>query len=103
MLLGNAIGREGSGGQFMARYWFSPHTVLHLGYRASEVNGSDFLPGGASLRAVNSRLELLARKGYSVDARMEAQHWEVPVLAPRPIKVGSTSLNISYTPRRKET
>lgn len=95
-LMGSWVGRQGSGYQLQSTYWFSGRNTLQLGYRALWVDHS-FLQGGW-LRDVNANTNVALGSNFSLQAGIQYERWQFPLLVPAATSNITTSLQISYTP-----
>jgi len=96
-LIGNWVGRQGSGYQLWSTYWFSGRSTLQLGYRSLWVDHS-FLQGGA-LRDISATGNLPVGGNFSLQAGVQYERWQFPLLSVTPMSNVVTSVQLSYTPR----
>ena len=95
-IMGSWVGRQGSGYQLQSTYWFSGRNTLQAGYRAMWVDHS-FLQGGW-LRDVSANTNLELGSNFSLQAGIQYERWQFPLLAPAPVSNITTSVQLSYTP-----
>ena len=98
-LLGNAIGRDGTGVQLWTNYWFSPANTVRFSYRAVSVD-HEFLEGGTTHDFIGS-VNLALQRNLSLSASAQYERWRFPLLASRPQNNFTASLQITYSPHWK--
>jgi hypothetical protein len=98
-LLGNAIGREGTGVQLWTNYWFSQRNTLQFSYRGISVD-REFLQGG-SVHDVSGALNMALHRDVSLAASVQYERWRFPALAQGPQNNVAASLQLTYTPHWK--
>jgi hypothetical protein len=96
-LMGSWVGRQGSGFQLQSTYWFSGRNTLTAGYRALWVDHS-FLQGGW-LRDLNATTNVALGSSFSLQAGIQYERWQFPLLSTAPASNVTTSLQFSYSPR----
>jgi hypothetical protein len=96
-LLASWIGRQGRGGQAWATYWFTARQRAQLSYRHMEVDRA-FLQGGR-LNDFALSGELLLANPWTLAGGLQYERWTFPLLAPRPQRNLTLSLQLSYNPR----
>ena len=98
-LMGSWVGRQGSGFQLWSTYWFSGRNTVTLGYRSQWVDHS-FLQGGW-LRDISATTNVALGSNFSLQAGVQYERWQFPLLAPGPLSNATTSVQLSYTPTWK--
>ena len=98
-LLGSWIGRQGSGFQLWSRYWISGRSTVQVGYRGLWVDHS-FLQGGW-LRDISANTNLALGQNFSLQAGLQVERWQFPLLSTHIVSNTATSLQLSYTPTAK--
>jgi hypothetical protein len=98
-IIGDWIGREGKGYQGWSTYWFSPRTSLQVGYRHAQV-ASDFVPHGGTLNDGSVKVNWQVRNELTLSAFVQCEKWLVPVLTPETKSNVTTSVQLTYWPRR---
>lgn len=98
-LMGSWVGRQGSGFQLWSTYWFSGRNTVTLGYRSQWVDHS-FLQGGW-LRDISATTNVALGSNFSLQAGVQYERWQFPLLAPGPLSNTTTSVQLSYTPTWK--
>jgi hypothetical protein len=96
-IMGSWVGRQGSGYQLSSTYWHSGRSTVQLGYRSLWVDHS-FLEGGW-LRDVSAKTNLALSSDFSLQAGVQYERWQFPLLAAAPVSNITTSVQLSYTPR----
>ena len=79
-ILGDAIGREGKGGQATLRWWIAPHRTMEFNYRRAKV-AKDFIAGGSTQNDASIHATLLLRHSVELRAWVQGETWDVPALA----------------------
>jgi hypothetical protein len=97
-LMGSWIGREGTGGQAWATYWFNAQSTLQVGYRTLRVSHF-FVPQGLDQQAAYGELRYRWQDGLALQFMLQAERWAAPVLAPSPQTNVTTQFQISFTPK----
>jgi membrane-associated phospholipid phosphatase len=95
-LIGSWVGRAGAGGRLWATYWLSPRTNFQLGYREQHVSRR-FLEGGR-LHDVSARGEFLLNPQTAVEASVQYERWNFPLLAAGQQSNVSASLQLTFSP-----
>ena len=97
-LLSTWLGREGTGGQAWATYWFSPESTLQLGYRTLKVSYF-FVPQGISQTDGYAKLRYSWHNGMALQMMLQAERWRAPVLAPTPQVNLVSQIQLSFRPK----
>ncbi len=97
-LLSTWLGREGTGGQAWATYWFSPESTLQLGYRTLKVSYF-FVPQGVSQTDGYAKLRYSWHNGLALQVMLQAERWRAPVLAPTPQVNLVSQIQLSFCPK----
>ena len=97
-LIGDWIGRVGTGYQGWSTYWFGPRTSLEFGYRHALV-ASTFIPHGGTLNDGSVKVNHQIGGGLSLSAFVQYEQWLVSILAPQPKNNVTGSLQLTYWPR----
>jgi Capsule assembly protein Wzi/PAP2 superfamily len=96
-LLSTWLGREGTGGQAWATYWFSPESTFQLGYRTVKVSHF-FVPEGESQGDAYAKLRYAWHNGMAVQGLLQVERWLAPVLATTPQIDITAQIQISFSP-----
>ncbi len=97
-LLGSWLGREGTGGQAWATYWFTPESTLQLGYRTLKVSPY-FVPQGESQLDGYAKLRYGLRNGLALQALIQGERWRAPVLTAAPQVDVTAQIQVSFSPK----
>jgi len=97
-LIGDWIGREGTGYQSWSTYWFSPRTSLQLGYRHAQV-ASTFIPHGGTLNDASMKVNYQVASQFTLSAFVQYEEWLVSALAPQTKRNLTTALQMTFWPR----
>jgi len=96
-LMGDWIGRVGTGYQGWTTYWFSPRTTLQLGYRHAQV-ASTFIPRGGTMNDGSVKFNYQVGTSLTFSAFVQYEQWLMPVLAPEAKNNVTTSVQITWWP-----
>jgi hypothetical protein len=97
-LIGDWIGRAGTGYQGWSRYWFSPRTTMQVGYRHAQVP-STFIPRGGTLNDGSVKFDYQIASPLSLSGFVQYENWLVPVLSPRAKNNVTTALQMTFWPQ----
>jgi Capsule assembly protein Wzi len=97
-LLGSWLGREGTGGAGWLTYWFSPQTILKIGFRDLAVSHF-FVPNGLTQKDGYGSLDYQWKDGIHLQFFLQGERWNAPVLAPRPQHNVTTQIQVSFNPK----
>jgi hypothetical protein len=78
-LLGNTVGRQGSGFMLQSTYWLSGEKSIQAGHRRNQIS-EQFLEGGGALRDYWAQANW-QYKDFSLSAKVQYEKWRIPVLA----------------------
>jgi hypothetical protein len=98
VLIGDWIGREGTGLQGWATYWFTPRSTLQIGYRHAKV-APDFIPSGETLNDGSATIHWQLGNDWTLSAGVQYEKWFAPVLAPLPQSNWTSSVDVTFWPR----
>ena len=97
-LMGSWLGREGTGGQTWATYWFNVQSTLQVGYRTLRVS-QHFVPQGESQQSAYGELRYRWQNGLALQFLLQAERWAAPALAPGPQTDVTSQFQFSLSPR----
>jgi hypothetical protein len=97
LIVGNWIGRAGTGGQAWATYHFSGRNILEFSYRHEDVDHT-FLEGG-HLNDFSVDNELVLRRTLGLSTMVQYEHWAFPALSPLPKSDVTASFQVTFWPR----
>jgi hypothetical protein len=98
-LLGSWIGREGRGLYATSTIWLSARNSLQLGYRGATAD-QEFI-GGGHYQDGSLRASFALRSGVTFSGMLQYENWRFPVLAPGLQSNVTSSMQITYEPKRK--
>jgi hypothetical protein len=80
-IMGDAMGREGKGGQVWLTYHLSPSEIVQLSYRNAK-NAKDFIPSGTTQNSFD--IHVVKRLPNHLELSGDVQHewWKAPVYQP---------------------
>jgi hypothetical protein len=97
-LIGDWVGREGTGFQGWSTYWFSPRNSLQFAYRHVRV-AADFIPGGETLNDGSVAVHWQVRAAWSVSASLQYEKWLAPILDRGAQTNWTSSVGATFWPR----
>jgi membrane-associated phospholipid phosphatase len=100
-LMGDWVGRDGSGIQAWSRYWFTPKNYVQFAYRHVKVDNK-LVPNGGTINDASVRVDYWIRPRIGASAFVQYEQWQFPLLAPRLQKNITGSLQITYWPQAKK-
>lgn len=100
-LIGNAVGREGRTILGWSTYWFSPRRSVQVGYRNAVVD-PEFL-GGGRINDISGRGDFALNKQLSMQASVQHENWNFPLLAPQTKTNNTVSLQLTFRPSNWRT
>jgi hypothetical protein len=98
LVIGDWIGRQGSGYKGDATYHFSGTNSLDLGFRRTRTS-EQFLPGGGNLWDISARPRWQLTKDLRLEGMVQYERWDYPLLASTPQRNFTTSLELRFHPR----
>lgn len=98
MLLGDWVGREGTGIQASSTIWFTATNTLRLLYRHQGIS-KGFLPDGGSIDDAVMAGDFGWRNTVRIAPRLQFESWSVPLLAGQTQRVVIGSIQITYYPK----
>ncbi|HEV2647060.1 MAG TPA: capsule assembly Wzi family protein [Acidobacteriaceae bacterium] len=78
LLMGDAIGRQGKGGQAWLTYHLSPSELIQTSYRHSKADNS-FIPGGTTQNSFDVHVVKRLGKDIELSADVQREWWKVPL------------------------
>lgn len=79
-ILGDWIGREGTGGQTWLTWHLRPDQQIQLQYRQAKAAG-DFIPGGTTQNDLSAEVVLRPLRALEVKASLQGELWKAPLIA----------------------
>lgn len=77
-ILGDAIGREGKGGQAWLSYHMTPREMVQVSFRHAK-NSKDFIPLGTTQNSFNVRVVKRLQQNLELSADVQHEWWKAPV------------------------
>jgi hypothetical protein len=99
-LFGDWMGREDKGGQGWITYHLSGNEWVQASVRNQKAS-KDFIPGGTTLSDFSVQAVTRIRKDFEIDGTFTLEHWKAPVYLPGSQTVTSTTIQITWFPKRK--
>ena len=96
-LIGDWIGREGTGLQAWSRYWFNARNNIQFGYRHAVVAGQ-FIPYGETLNDASVSMNWWLHDQLQFSALLQYERWFAPILASSPRTNWTSSIEITFWP-----
>ncbi len=100
-LMGDWVGRDGSGVQAWSRYWLTPKNYVQFAYRHVKVDNK-LVPNGGTINDASVRVDYWIRPTIGASAFVQYEQWQFPLLAPGLQKNMTGSLQITYWPQAKK-
>jgi hypothetical protein len=97
-LIGDWIGRQGSGFTLRSTYWIQPTKKIEMGYRDRSTS-SQFIQGGGEVHDVFGRAEWDLSRRVSLFADVQYETWRFPLLSAKKETNVSTSFELRYRPK----
>jgi hypothetical protein len=101
-IMGDAIGREGQGGQAWLTYHLSPREMVQASFRHAKV-ADDFIPLGTTQSSFDIRV--VKRFQQSLEVSLEVQHewWKAPIYRTGEQADTVATFQLTLHPERKTT
>jgi hypothetical protein len=80
-LMGDAIGREGQGGQAWLTYHLSPSEMVQTSFRHNKV-ADDFIPSGTTQNSFDVRVVKRLQNHIEISGEVQHEWWKAPVYEP---------------------
>jgi membrane-associated phospholipid phosphatase len=96
-LMGDWVGRDGSGIQAWSRYWLTAKNSIQFSYRHVKIDNK-FIPNGGTINDASVRVDYWIRPNVGASAFVQYEKWTFPFLAPGLQKNMTGSLQITYWP-----
>lgn len=97
VLMGDWVGRDGSGIQARSRFWFTAKNSLQFGYRHVKID-NQLIPNGGTINDASLRADFWFSRTLGVSGFAQYEKWTFPLLAAGPQQNFATSLQITYAP-----
>ncbi|HEY4047261.1 MAG TPA: capsule assembly Wzi family protein [Acidobacteriaceae bacterium] len=99
LLIGDAIGREGKGGQAWLTYHISPSEGIVLSYRNAKAS-KDFIPGGTTQNSFGVSVVKRIHRDFEIGAWTQIEQWKAPVYRSGKQVDTSTAFQITWYPHK---
>jgi hypothetical protein len=96
-IVGDWIGREGTGGQAWLTYHLKPDQQIQVQYRKAK-QASDFIPGGTGQNDLSVEFVLRPLRDLEVKAAAQGEWWKAPLIANGPQKNFVGTVQLTYYP-----
>jgi Capsule assembly protein Wzi/PAP2 superfamily len=96
-IFGNSVGRDGKAYQAWGRYWLGPRSNIEFSYRRGQVS-AEFVTGGGSTQDASVTASFWMHHTWNVNASVQYERWNFPILAPTAQVNVSTSVGFTYSP-----
>lgn len=80
-IMGDAMGREGKGGQAWLTYHLSPMEMIQGSFRHTKV-ARDFIPSGTTQNSFDVHVTKRLKKDLELSAELQREWWKAPVYQP---------------------
>ena len=97
-IMGDAIGREGKGGQAWLTYHLSPKEMIQASFRTVQVR-KDFVPNGTTQNSFDLRVVKRVRREWEISADVQQERWVAPVYQNGPQFDTSATFKITWFPK----
>jgi hypothetical protein len=77
-IMGDAIGREGQGGQAWLTYHLSPREMVQTSFRHTKV-ADDFIPGGTTQNSFDVHVIKRLKGNVELSADVQQEWWKAPI------------------------
>lgn len=77
-IMGDAIGREGQGGQAWLTYHLSPMEMVQVSFKHSKV-ADDFIPGGTTQNSFDVHVVKRLNSSLELSAEVQQEWWKAPI------------------------
>jgi len=98
-IIGDWIGREAKGGQAWMNYHLSPNEWVQLSYRNAKAV-KDFIPGGTTQHDFSLQVVKRLNPELELNAWIQAEEWKAPLLKSGSQKDFSTTVQITWYPKK---
>ncbi|MDP9039954.1 MAG: capsule assembly Wzi family protein, partial [Acidobacteriota bacterium] len=98
-ILGDAVGREGKGGQAWLTYHLSPQEMVQLSF-LNKKNAKDFIPQGTTQNSFDLRLVKRLRPGLELNADLQQEWWKAPVYKTGRQSDTALTVRLTWFPQR---
>jgi hypothetical protein len=97
--MGDAIGREGKGGQAWLTYHMSPRELVQVSFQHKK-NAKDFIPLGTTQNSFDIRVVKSLQDHVEISGEVQHEWWKAPVYQPGEQTDTVATFQITLTPER---
>jgi hypothetical protein len=101
-IMGDAIGREGKGGQAWLTYHLSPSELVQVSFQHKK-NAKDFIPSGTTQNSFDIRVVKRIQNNLELSGSVQHEWWKAPVYQPGLQTDTVASFQLTLYPERKTT
>jgi hypothetical protein len=98
-IMGAWLGRASQGETITSTYSFSSRNKVGVQLRHRKIDGQ-FMPQGGTQNDIGFSYDFLLGSQITMSGMVQYEHWNIPVLAPQAQTNVSTSLGLTYWPRK---
>jgi len=99
-IMGDAVGREGKGGQAWLSYHMSPRELVQVSFRHAK-DAKDFIPSGTTQNNFDIRVVKRLQDYLEVSAEVQHEWWKAPVYQPGEQTDTVAKFQLTLHPERK--
>jgi hypothetical protein len=99
-IMGDAIGREGQGGQVWLTYHLSPREMVQASFRHNKV-ADDFIPSGTTQNSFDIHVVKRIRGDVELSAEVQHEWWKAPIYEPGEQTDTVATFQVALYPERK--
>jgi hypothetical protein len=97
-IMGDAFGREGTGGQAWLTYHLSPQEMIQASFRNLKVS-KDFIPNGTTQNSFDLRVVKRIRREWEISADVQQEFWKAPVYQPGQQSDTAATFKVTWFPQ----
>jgi hypothetical protein len=101
-LMGDWIGREAKGGQAWLTWHLSGNEEIQASWRGQKTP-KDFIPGGTTLNDFSLKAVKRVGQDFEIRGNFALEHWKAPIFLPGRQTVTTTTIQLTWFPRKKIT
>jgi Capsule assembly protein Wzi len=99
-LMGDAMGREGKGGQAWLTYHLSPRELVQVSFDHKK-NAKDFIPGGTTQNSFDIRVVKRVQDHLELTGEVQHEWWKAPIYEPGEQTDTVATFQLTVYPERK--
>jgi hypothetical protein len=99
-LMGDAIGRQGKGGQAWLTYHLSPKELIQTSYRHSKID-QNFIPQGTTQNSFDVQVVKRLRENVELSAEVQQEWWKAPIYQPGQQNDTVATFQLTFYPQLK--